>query len=291
MGDACGNCGEILRGPYCHGCGQKRLGEGDRRLGHLLRQAFELLTDLDGRFWSSVRALLLHPGRLSRDYLDGRRQRWMTPLSLFLLANVVYFLAPGLSDFNLPLESQRVQIHSPLTTPWVEQRIAARDLDALARWTAEPVATRTPEPPRYTRDTYAVAYDAQSGNVGKALIAVHIPVLAFGLMLAFRRARLYFAEHLVVATHQFTFVLLYIQLVVFPAGWLVVVATGAMPPTAVKLALGLPMIVYFTLALRRVYACSWPAALLWPFVLNALVVVANLTLYRFLQFAITFAIT
>ena len=52
-------------------------------------QAVAVATDLDGRFWRSLRALMLQPGRLSRDYLDGRRRHWMTPGGLFLLANVL----------------------------------------------------------------------------------------------------------------------------------------------------------------------------------------------------------
>lgn len=273
MDQRCGNCDEVLRGPYCHVCGQKRFADGDRRFGHLVAQAFEALTDLDGRFWGSLRALLLQPGRLSRDYLAGRRARWMTPTALFLLANVLYFLAPGLTDFALPLHNQERQTYGALAQEMIEARIAAR-------------AQHGP----YTRADYAPVYDAETSNVGKALIFVHVPVLALGLMLAFRRARLYFAEHLVVAVHQFAFVLLYIQLVIHPAGWLLY-WLGIPRSGWLQLVLVLPMAVWITLALRRVYACSWPAAILWPFALNALLIAANLLVYRPLQFLITFALT
>jgi hypothetical protein len=41
----------------------------------LLRQFFTSLTDVDGRAWRTVRALLLQPGLLSREYFEGRRGR------------------------------------------------------------------------------------------------------------------------------------------------------------------------------------------------------------------------
>lgn len=292
MDDACGNCGEILRGAYCHACGQKRLADGDRRLGHLLGQAVAAASDLDSRFWRSLRALLFQPGRLSREYLAGRRRAWMTPVSLFLLANVLYFIAPALTDFNLPLQSQLHQPHSALTRPWVVERVAARDRALQERRAAAPEAARASLPARYALADYGRDYDAQAGNVGKALIAVHIPVLALGLMLAFRRRGLYYAEHLVVATHQFTFMLVYIQFVVLPAGWLYV-QLGRDGPAAMALRVALlcGLGAHVTLSLRGAYRCGWIAALLLPVPLVVLTVLANMVLYRFLQFAITFVLT
>ncbi|MCX7563245.1 DUF3667 domain-containing protein [Xanthomonadaceae bacterium XH05] len=57
----------------------KRFVQSDHRFTHLLASFFEAATDLDGRFWRSLRALLFQPGRLARDYIDGARQRWMPP--------------------------------------------------------------------------------------------------------------------------------------------------------------------------------------------------------------------
>jgi hypothetical protein len=90
----CRNCGATLVGEFCHACGQKRFVESDRRFGHLLHQFIASATDLDGRFWRTIRALAFQPGLLSREYFDGRRARWISPVSLFLAVSVVYFLAP-----------------------------------------------------------------------------------------------------------------------------------------------------------------------------------------------------
>jgi len=296
MAEACANCGEILAGAYCHACGQKRISDQDKRLGHLLGQAFAVVTDLDGRFLRSLRALVFQPGQLSRDYLDGRRRHWMSPMALFLLANVLYFVMPfGVTDFNLPLRNQMDgQPHSALTRDWVEARIARRDAAARSRWAALPEDRRPAAPAGYRLAEYSRDYDGRTGDVGKALIAVHIPFLALGLWAVFWRRRRYFAEHVVVATHLFTFMLLFVQLVLLPGGWLYVAlgfpSGGELPP-AVKLATGVILGLYVTLMLRRSYDAPWWLALLLPLPLLWLMMMGSVWVYRTLQFLVTFAIT
>lgn len=297
MQDNCANCGENLRGVYCHACGQKRLAEADRRLGHLLRQAFAVLTDLDGRLWGSLRALFFQPGRLSRDYLDGRRRRWMSPVALFLLANVLYFVLPvGVTDFNLGLRDQIGQpLHGPMVERLVNARVEQRNRESLARWSRLPEDQRPNAPRPVLLGDVAEAYEARAGDVGKTLIILHVPLLALGLWLCFHRRRRYFAEHVVVALHQFTFLLIFFQLVLLPAGWLYrylsgAPGTGQMPPwvTAGSLLLiGL----HFTLALRRVYGVPWWAAIALPLPLLAAMMQASTWIYRPLQFLVTWAIT
>src|SRR5947209_6396931 len=104
---SCSNCGAALIGNYCHSCGQKRFVESDRRLSHLLHQFIASVTDLDGRVWRTVCALLFQPGLLSREYFEGRRVRWISPVSLFLAVSVCYFIAPFHdSDLSLQFNQQ-----------------------------------------------------------------------------------------------------------------------------------------------------------------------------------------
>ncbi|WP_374603276.1 DUF3667 domain-containing protein [Arenimonas sp.] len=297
MAEACANCGQILQGVYCHACGQKRVDDADRRLGHLLRQAFAVLTDLDGRFWGSLRALFFQPGRLSRDYLDGRRRRWMSPFALFLLANVLYFVLPvGVTDFNLSLREQMARpLHGALVGRLVDARVEQQNRDRLARWSRLPESSRPAAPAPIGPDQVADAYEARAGDVGKTLVILHVPLLALGLWLCFHRRRRYFAEHVVVALHQFTFLLVFFQLVLLPAGWLYLFLTGSagtgqMPPWAMAgslLLIGL----HFTLALRRAYDAPWWAAVLLPLPLLAAMMQASAWIYRPLQFLVTWAIT
>jgi hypothetical protein len=305
--DTCTNCGATLAGEFCHVCGQKRFVESDRRFSHLIRQFLASATDLDGRVWRTLRALLFQPGLLSREYFDGRRARWISPVSLFLALSVVYFVAP-LRGGDLTLQfSQQVpgpirelaktpdeklsdvqlastgQAHSRWTTAWIDKRVHERDAAARA-------ASRGSG--GYSYHDYRLAYDAKADDVSKALVILHVPFAALALMLLFAGQHRYFAEHFVVALHFFAFWMIALQLVsqlihlvhLLPATWA--------PPDAVYdwiMRILLPA--YAVIALRRAYAVGWLKAFVAAAALVAAIVIVNLYVYRAIQFMVTFALT
>ncbi len=70
----CLNCGTVLQGPFCHYCGQPDK-NFMRFFPVLLRELLEDFLDFDSRFMRTMKPLLFKPGKLTRDYLDGRRFR------------------------------------------------------------------------------------------------------------------------------------------------------------------------------------------------------------------------
>jgi hypothetical protein len=96
VGTPCPNCATPLQGPWCHACGQK--GEAySRSIWRLTAEAFEGMTHFDGRFWQTLPRLVLKPGQLTRDYLDGHRAAQIPPFRLFLVVLLLVFFAGGLS--------------------------------------------------------------------------------------------------------------------------------------------------------------------------------------------------
>jgi hypothetical protein len=300
---ACSNCGTPLQGKYCSACGQQRLDERDRRFTRWLADALRQVTEVDGKLLRSLRLLLFSPGLLSREYLDGRRARYSAPISLFLLANVLYFFSPAVSDFNLPF------------VDLVPGRIAAQALDPAApdyagraaqvsrwngqlhsRWTA-PLAlhklqARAASEPGYDLRALARDYDAEAGIVGKALIIVHVPIIALALALVYLPRRRYFVEHFVVALHLFTFLLIFGQVVVASLNWLASHVQFDLPVIAMR-AIGYALVAtifgYFGLACRTAYRTGWGAALLGLGAVLFALLFANIVVYRALQFLATLA--
>jgi hypothetical protein len=86
----CLNCGTTLQGPFCHYCGQP-----DRNFLRffpvLLRELMEDFLDFDSRFMRTIKPLLFKPGKLTRDYLDGRRFRYTPPLRLYIFSSIACF--------------------------------------------------------------------------------------------------------------------------------------------------------------------------------------------------------
>lgn len=89
--ELCLNCKTPLAGQYCANCGQ-RARSRLISLGELVRDAFGDLFELDSRLWRTLIPLFARPGHLTRDYLEGRRARFMPPFRTYLVLSIIFFL-------------------------------------------------------------------------------------------------------------------------------------------------------------------------------------------------------
>ena len=86
----CYNCGIRLTGGFCANCGQK-VQELDPSLKHFLHDLTHELLHFDGKIFKSVWTMVARPGVLTREYFEGRRARWVSPIRLYLVSSVAYF--------------------------------------------------------------------------------------------------------------------------------------------------------------------------------------------------------
>ena len=86
----CRNCGADAPGAFCPACGQETtLALPTAR--QFLKEAAGRYVAFDGRMWRTLAALLFRPGYLTREYLAGRRRRYIRPARLFLVLSLVLF--------------------------------------------------------------------------------------------------------------------------------------------------------------------------------------------------------
>lgn len=119
--EACLNCGTPLQGPFCYYCGQP-----DKNMMRffpaLLRELLEDTLDFDSRFARTLKPLLLKPGKLTRDYLEGRRFRYVPPLRLYIFSSIAFFfLAATLTSGAITVST------SEDDEPTVNQQLSAED--------------------------------------------------------------------------------------------------------------------------------------------------------------------
>jgi hypothetical protein len=120
VGQPCANCGTILQGPWCYSCGQA--GEDyHRSVFRLVGEAVEGLLHADGRLWKTMPHLLYRPGRLTRDYLDGKRAPQVPPFRMFLVILLIVFFAGHLATAKKGDET-----HINVQKPTAAQRHAAQ---------------------------------------------------------------------------------------------------------------------------------------------------------------------
>src|SRR5687767_3785518 len=88
---ACLNCGAPLSGEFCARCGQK-VPHTDLTLREFLHETTEQLVNWDGKIPQTLKTLLIKPGALTRDFLEGRRARWLLPLRVYLICSIAFFV-------------------------------------------------------------------------------------------------------------------------------------------------------------------------------------------------------
>ncbi len=96
-GKECLNCGLPLQGEenFCPNCGQRN---DTRQLnfGSFLSAFFSEFISYDSRFWRTILYLILKPGKVSKDYIIGKRAQYANPFRFYLTVSIIFFLLLGL---------------------------------------------------------------------------------------------------------------------------------------------------------------------------------------------------
>lgn len=89
----CPNCGTILAPnfEFCPTCGQENH-ELNVPIGHLVYEFVESIFHFDIKFWNTFRAIVTRPGKITRDFVDGKRARYVPPARLYVFVAFFFFL-------------------------------------------------------------------------------------------------------------------------------------------------------------------------------------------------------
>ena len=99
---SCRNCGSPLYGEHCYVCGQPTKGLV-RHFSSILGDFADTIFNVDGRILRTLPALLLKPGFLTREYIDGHRVRYVSPVRLFVFLCIGTFFAAKLATPSFEL--------------------------------------------------------------------------------------------------------------------------------------------------------------------------------------------
>lgn len=84
----CKQCGENGDGKYCNNCGQayatKRI-----TFSTIAHEIFHFFSHLDKGFLYTLKQLLIAPGEMQREYLEGHRAKHQKPFSMFFLCATI----------------------------------------------------------------------------------------------------------------------------------------------------------------------------------------------------------
>lgn len=89
----CLNCGTPVEGRFCPACGQPA--HVHRTLGHVFEEFLHGVLHFDTKAWRTLPLLVFRPGKLTREYVYGRRARYIAPFALFLFTVFLMFFVFG----------------------------------------------------------------------------------------------------------------------------------------------------------------------------------------------------
>ena len=104
----CLNCGEVIAGNYCQNCGQST---GVHRITfkETVDDFFSSTFALEGPLISTIVLMVVNPGRMLREFIEGRRKTYYKPVAFFVLITAIYLIIRSLIEYD-PLEGQMMNI-------------------------------------------------------------------------------------------------------------------------------------------------------------------------------------
>lgn len=302
----CKNCGHHFTGKFCNNCGEKLYTSKDKSILHFLEEGLHFITHFEGKFFTTLKAILLKPGKLSLDYCNGARKKYFKPLSFFLLLVVLYLIFPLFVGLNMPFsfylfEKQYapgmitaktgINIDSITHVINLEARAAGKEIagDAFMYKVQKADQVINSHPQLYSLKN---SYTLKAEKTSKLLLFILIPAAAIALFIFFFIKRRYFYDHLIMGTEVCCFYMI-VSFFIVP---LITMACYALFPSwsianiseslIGYISMGI-LCIFCTMAFRRFYKVHWlaalPVAAIFVYGLNLFV----WNIYKYLLFAIT----
>lgn len=281
----CLNCGTDLQGKYCHNCGQENL-QIKESFGHMLNHAISDYFHFDHQFFHTLKPLLTQPGKLTADYLAGRRAQYLHPVKMYIFISLVFFLLVLKSGHEIITTNENGKHSKSEVADVVKKELDKNPkmTDAEKKEVLNNVKTALPgsspvhiikqkdggfinvggfEDDKKDKDSTLAAYqlhqsqlpaNKRDGFIGRyftervlyykekygdkaykhfkedlmhnvpKMMFVLLPLFALIVMVAFRRNKKYYVEHLIYAIHLHCFIFLFCGIIIIiqmilPSGW------------------------------------------------------------------------
>ena len=87
----CKNCNTKLndQDKFCSNCGQKNIDK--LNLKYLYEEILENVLNLDSKLFATLKGLIFKPGFLSKEFVLGRRKRYVLPVRFYIIVSVIFF--------------------------------------------------------------------------------------------------------------------------------------------------------------------------------------------------------
>jgi len=268
--ETCKNCGTTFQGYYCPECGQS-VRDFQKPFGMVAVDFLGNVAAFDTRLWHTIKPLFLRPGKLTKEFLAGKRVRYVPPFRLLFFFSFIFFLLLSfhyrgvlrshlkdadkiekqISSRGLPVDSlqnkavEKMKTHGDILQEVSKQMEAGKD-----------TLTNSSEKEIFQKVSMLLKYPevfmSKLLQTTSWLVFLLIPVFALFLSLFFRKTHPYYINHLIFTVHFHAF--LYLAGIIALLGiWVAGPKLDGFITTLLFVAAG----TYFFLAIRKFYQRSW----------------------------------
>ena len=257
----CRNCGALMTGRYCQDCGQDIFSGAGIPILKLIGQMLDNAFALDGKTPKTLAYLLIRPGFLSSEFMNGRINRYVNPVKLFWMSTLIFF-AILISQFNTKTEnlfnyqssSTKNADELPLDTASqkvdtvnIANNLFEQEVEEKINITIGGDQTDAEKLKQLLPDIFAL-FKNYFTKFAPYIAFLLIPFFALFLALFFWRNKYYYIHHLIFTIHFHSFLWIYSSLLL-----IVNMLVSAQYPGWLDLLLFLIPGIYLVFALHRFY--------------------------------------
>ena len=170
----CKSCNNEFSGNYCNNCGEKVRVSADRTLRSLVNDIVKAVTFADNKFARTLWLMLSKPGFVSSEFANGRTVRYLSPIQVFFVLNLVYFLFPIVQLFNASLTTQMIAPLGFLLKETIAHKMASIHMNF---------------------ESFALVYNLKTVSLAKLLVMVFVVFASIPLNFLYRKRNRYFTDH------------------------------------------------------------------------------------------------
>jgi hypothetical protein len=299
----CQNCGCHVEQRFCPNCGQENV-ETRQSFSYLFLHFVSDFLHYDSHFWKTIKYLLFYPGKLTNEYLAGKRKSYVQPVQLYIFISFLVFFIPTI----LP-DQQREPVEEEEVAEEQEEDSDQATFNYMLYCNSEGImlqvegvtiqyidSVRQADPERISDTTAGLlkmllkSRNAENKIDITELFMHHLPKILFLYMPLFalwlwvfhnKKKWLYF-DHGVFTLHYFSFALLSILFFLLIKGAIGLFTSNTLVLSAVFLVVFLYIIFYFFYSYQQFY--KEKRTIFWLktislFFINSICILLLLTLY------------
>lgn len=174
LSQSCKSCGQSFTGNYCNHCGEKVLLPEDRSFKTFINSILIASTLANSKFLRTLGYVVRKPGFISNEFAEGKRVRYMAPISLFFVLNLVYFLFPLIQLFSASLNTQLLAPYGSFLEVSITNKIVNEGLNL---------------------ESFSVLYNQKTVGLAKLLVMVFVVLSSIPLHFLYRKKNRFFTDH------------------------------------------------------------------------------------------------